>query len=88
MTKDELKDVRHGLGMTQTEFGEWLAQQVNAAQDTSLKPVSAYTRQRVHAWEGGDMPVPMKIENVIIKRQLEQKNDLIAKLQQKQRQKP
>lgn len=74
--------------MTQAEFGEWLARQVNAGQDQSLKPVTAYTRQRVHAWENGDIAIPMKIENVVIKRRHEQKDALIAQLQQRQKQKP
>jgi len=88
LTKEELRQMRRDLGMTQAEFGEWLAGQVNALPDSSLKPVSPYTRQRVHAWETGDVAIPMKIENVVIKRQLEQKDALIAELKQKQRQKP
>ena len=87
MDKEALKQLRRDLGMTQAGFGEWLAGQINAQQDKSLKPVSAYTRQRVAAWEGGDVIIPAKVELVFMKRQLDERNAEIQKLRQRRKQK-
>ena len=87
MEKDELKQLRRHLGMTQADFGDWLSQQINSSQDQSLKPVGAYTRQRVAAWEGGDVIIPAKVEIIAMKRQLDEKDALIQKLQQRRKQK-
>ena len=88
MNKTELKQLRRELSMTQAEFGEWLSQQVNSSQDSSLKPVSPYTRQRVAAWESGDVSIPAKIEIVYMKRQLEDRDAEIQKLRQRRKQRP
>lgn len=85
MNKDELKQLRRNLGMTQTEFGEWLAKEVNASQDQSLKQIAPYTRQRVHAWENGDVVIPAKIEIVAVRRELKQKDAELQRLKQKQK---
>jgi hypothetical protein len=85
--KDELKAMRRKFGMSQTEFGEWLAREVNANQDPKLKPVSPYAKQRVHEWEDGDHPIPMKIENILMRRKIEQQEELIQKLKQRPKQK-
>lgn len=85
--KDELKAMRRKFGMSQAEFGEWLACEVNANQNPKLKPVSAYSRQRVHEWEDGDHPIPMKIENILMRRKIEQQDALIQKLKQRPKQK-
>ena len=86
MDKDELKQLRRDLGLTQADFGEWLAKQVNQTQDASLRPLSPYTRQRVSAWEAGDVVIPAKVEIVVMKRQLQQKDELIQKLRQRRKQ--
>ena len=86
MEKDELKQLRRSLSMTQTEFGEWLAQQVNNSQDDKLKPVSAYTKQRIAEWENGSLIIPAKVEIVAMRRQLEQKDDIIRQLRQRRKQ--
>lgn len=87
MNKDDLKSLRRGLAMTQADFGEWLSQQINTSQDKSLKPVAPYSRQRVAAWEGGDVVIPAKVELVFVKRQLEEKSTEVQKLRQRRKQK-
>ncbi len=88
MTRDDLKNLRRELGMTQTEFGEWTAKQINASQDSAQKPVSPYTRQRIHAWENGDVAIPAKVELILLRRTLAEKEKQIEDLKAKQRQKP
>ena len=88
MTRDDLKNLRRELGMSQAAFGEWMSEQVNAAQDESQKAVSPYPRQRVFAWENGDVVIPAKVELVLLKRQLAKKDKQIEDLKAKQRQKP
>lgn len=85
MTRDDLKNLRRELGMTQAEFGEWAAREINAAQDDSQKPVSPYTRQRIHAWENGDVALPAKVELILLRRVIEQKDKQIQDLKAKQR---
>jgi len=85
MIKDDLKQMRLDMDLTQEEFGAWLADQINATQDASMKPLSPYMRHRISAWETGELAVPMKIENVIIRRQLKQKDKLIETLRQRRR---
>ena len=86
MSRDDLKNLRRDLGMTQTEFGEWMAREINVSQDDNQKPVSAYTRQRIHAWENGDIALPAKVELVLLRRQLADKDKQIEDLKAKQRQ--
>lgn len=86
MDKEELKQLRRELGMTMADFGEWLSQQVNKQQDQSLKPVTPYTRQRIAAWESGDVVIPAKIELVLMKRQLDERNSEIQRLRQRRKQ--
>lgn len=74
--------------MTLAEFGEWLSGVVNAAQDPKLKPVEPYSRQRVSQWELGNTPVPAKIEAIVLRRQLELRDEQIAKLTQKDKPRP
>ena len=87
MTKESLRELRMELGMTLEEFGEWLAKQVNEQQDPSLKPVSAYSRQRISEFELGRKPMPSKVETLLLKRELAEKNKLIQELRKKQRRK-
>ena len=86
MNRDDLKALRRELGMTQAEFGEWVAQQINAGQPEGQKPVGAYSRQRVHEWESGSIALPAKAELVLLRRQLAQKDQEISDLKEKQRQ--
>lgn len=87
MSKEELKELRRELGMTMKEFGEWMAQQVNQQQGQGQKPVNPYTRQRVNAWEVGEVQIPAKAELVIIRRKLEQTQAEVQKLKQRRKQK-
>lgn len=87
MDKAALKQLRRELGMTQSDFGEWLSEQINAYQDKSLKPVAPYSRQRVAAWEGGDVIIPAKIELIFVKRQLDERDAEIQNLRQSRKQK-
>ncbi len=87
MSKEELKELRRELGMTMKEFGEWMAQRVNEQQGQGQKPVSPYTRQRVNAWEVGEVQIPAKAELVIIRRKLEQTQAEVQKLKQRRKQK-
>ncbi len=88
MTRDDLKNLRRELGMTQAEFGEWTAKQINAAQDEGQKPVTPYARQRIHAWENGDIAIPAKVELILLRRALAEKDKQIEDLKAKQRQRP
>lgn len=72
--------------MSQAEFGDWLVRQINAELPEGQKPLSAYKRQRVHEWENGNIPLPARIELILLRRELEQKDQQIADLQAKQRQ--
>ena len=86
MAPIELKALRRELGMTQEEFGNWLAQQFNAEQTDPEKLVSPYLRHRVSEWESGAVALPAKIELVLLRRQLAQRDREISELKEKQRQ--
>ena len=74
--------------MTQADFGVWMAEQINATQPETLQQVRPYTRQKVNAWESGQLSVPAKAELVLLRRQLADKDAEIQKLRQRRRQKP
>lgn len=71
--------------MTLEAFGEWLADEVNSNQSQEHKPVTPYSRQRISEFELGKKPLPHKVETLLLKRELAQKNQLIKELRQKQR---
>lgn len=89
-SREELQALRRELGMTQEEFGEWLAREINVSQAPNRKQVSPYTRQRISAFESGGLVLPDKVENLILRRKLAKQEKEIEALKQKsrQRQKP
>ena len=75
--------------MSQAEFGEWLAREVNALEDDeSHKPVTPYTRQRIHVWESGEIAVPYKIKYVLAARRIAELEADTQKQRPSQKQKP
>lgn len=71
MTPDELKALRRELGMTQEDFGEWIAREVNV-KNPKRKPVANYTRQRVSSWESGDVDIPDRVKLILAERRIAQ----------------
>lgn len=69
MTPDELKQERLRRGMTYAEFGEWLAGRLseNAEDGKEVKP---YSRQRVYDWENSVVPVPSRIEALLLREEI------------------
>ena len=77
MTGDEMTQDRLRRGMTYAEFGEWLAERVNDAQPEGQKPVQPYSRQRVYDWEKGVVPIPAKVETVILRNEIRRLNRML-----------
>ena len=69
MTPDELKQERLRRGMTYAEFGEWVAQQLTAA-DPDGKEVKPYSRQRIYDWENKIVPVPSRVEAMLLREEI------------------
>ena len=55
-----LKEFRKELGLTQIEFGEWLAQKGLFGRNGD-----AYGCRTIAAWESGRRNVPTKVKNII-----------------------
>lgn len=70
MTPDELKQERLRRGMTYAEFGEWIAQKLTAT-DPDGKEVKAYSRQRVYDWEHKVVPVPARVEAMLLREEID-----------------
>jgi len=70
MTPDELKQERLRRGMTYAEFGDWVAQQLTAA-DPDGKEVKPYSRQRIYDWENKIVPVPSRVEAMLLREEVE-----------------
>ena len=69
MTPDELKQERLSRGMTYAEFGEWVAQRLTEA-DPDGKPVKPYSRQRIYDWENKIVPVPSRVEAMLLREEI------------------
>ena len=69
MSPDELKQERLRRGMTYAEFGEWVAQQLTAA-DPDGKEVKPYSRQRIYDWENKIVPVPSRVEAMLLREEI------------------
>lgn len=69
MTPDELKQERLRRGMTYAEFGEWLAARLTEANEDG-KEVKPYSRQRVYDWENSVVPVPSRIEALLLREEI------------------
>lgn len=69
MTPDELKQERLRRGMTYAEFGEWLAARLTEA-NADGKEVKPYSRQRVYDWENSVVPVPSRIEALLLREEI------------------
>lgn len=69
MTPDELKQERLRRGMTYAEFGEWLAARLTEANEDG-KDVKPYSRQRVYDWENSVVPVPSRIEALLLREEI------------------
>ena len=69
MTPDELKQERLRRGMTYADFGTWLAGQLSEANGDG-KEVKPYSRQRVYDWENGVVPVPSRIEALLLREEI------------------
>ena len=69
MTPDELKQERLRRGMTYAEFGEWVAQQLTEA-DPDGKAVKPYSRQRIYDWENKIVPVPSRVEAMLLREEI------------------
>lgn len=69
MTPDELKQERLRRGMTYAEFGEWVAKQLTEA-DPDGKDVKPYSRQRIYDWENKIVPVPARVEAMLLREEI------------------
>ena len=61
MTADEIEAERLKRAMSYTEFGRWLADEINAGKPES-EHVKPYGRTRVYEWVHGNVAVPAKVE--------------------------
>lgn len=66
MSPDELKQERLRRGMTYAEFGEWVAQRLTEAEPDG-KEVKPYSRQRIYDWENKIVPVPARVEALLLR---------------------
>ena len=73
--------------MTQAEFGEWLAREVNKLDDGKHEPVSTYARQRINNWESGAVPIPFRIKYALAERRIAEL-EAAQRVKQRRKQKP
>jgi len=69
MLPDDLKKERLKRGMTYAEFGTWIAERLTEAAPDA-KPVKPYSRQRVYDWEHQVVPVPSRIEAILLREEI------------------
>lgn len=69
MTPEELKQERLRRGMTYAEFGQWVAQQLTES-DPDGKEVKPYSRQRIYDWENKIVPVPSRVEAMLLREEI------------------
>ncbi len=77
MSPDDLKKERLRRGMTYAEFGTWMADNLTQANPEG-KAVKPYSRQRIYDWENRIVPVPSRVEAMLLREEVARLERLLA----------